>query len=496
MQRAMRTLGVPGVDPSSDTHSIVSEESDLTVLRLQEGDPNKEYLIEELVAREFWFKNGEAFEDAELEQALKQKGNKQLTPKHLEQIFYHIRWKGERVAIPWSADDPRTYINWQSVESGDLRNSIGLVRELDAKLAGKFTHVNQLLNEYRKKKPLPLTDRAPRLRERQKKREERPSIRRVPSRSPVRKLPPLLKQMADEEKADIRFHTNVPSGRVYYRIDVVDIHPTAANQYAVYESLAQTQLKGKFTDKVKSIRSFLLSQARLHDDFPLLSSLVQKRHRFHGRRDDLFPDQVPMDYQGKPWFSMPTAFAVPNTQMLHTSSCRNMSDPQDPSKTRNWAELDVMLYDFDLIAENGLFLNTRFRFCKECKQYTSRMLHTEKATLRAMLHTAVVHQPPRHKEAPDLFATEKPFATTIPKEPAPLPLHTDTHDEVIEIPLSTQGGSEREEEQSHYTDTSLDSFSSVTSSKYTKVTLDSDSIARQRSPLTNIVSYFTLRQSR
>ena len=48
-----------------------------------------------------------------------------------------------------------------------------------------------------------------------------------------------------------------------------------------------------------------------------------------------------------------------------------MSDPLDPTKTRNFAENDVMLWEFDLLANTNMLINTKFQFCKECKVYTN-----------------------------------------------------------------------------------------------------------------------------
>lgn len=49
--------------------------------------------------------------------------------------------------------------------------------------------------------------------------------------------------------------------------------------------------------------------------------------------------------------SFSTSATEPRTLMLHTLACRNLSDPMDRNNTRNFAELEKMLWDFDLVAK-------------------------------------------------------------------------------------------------------------------------------------------------
>ena len=133
-----------------------------------------------------------------------------------------------------------------------------------------------------------------------------------------------------------------------------------------YEELVMTRRKGKFTDKIKAIRRFLLHEAKRTKDTALETFLVQKDVPFSEKRQMRFPMDPKKFYDGLPWFSLQTSVAEPRTEMLHTLDCRNLTD----NRARTFADFEVFLWDFDIIVQQRIFLNTRFRFCKECKEYT------------------------------------------------------------------------------------------------------------------------------
>lgn len=150
------------------------------------------------------------------------------------------------------------------------------------------------------------------------------------------------------------------------------LQPNPTNPKKQYHQLVMTRRSGKFQDKVKAIRAFLIKEALGSNDEFLLGSLVQTEHPFHEKRKLRFPNDPVKRYDGLPWFSFKTSVAEPRTEMLHTLMCRLMSDPDSVERTpRNFADFDVTLWEFDLIVKARIFLNTRFRFCKECKEYAN-----------------------------------------------------------------------------------------------------------------------------
>ena len=225
-----------------------------------------------------------------------------------------------------------------------------------------------------------------------------------------------------------------------------------------------TKRAGKFTDKVKAIRSFLVTEAKANDP-ALFESLIQTEVPFSEKRQIRFPLDPKKLYEGLPWFSLQTSVVEPRTEMLHTLDCRNITD----SKTRNnFAEFEVFLWDFDIIVANRMFVNTRFRFCKECKEYTN-ILDPKKsgnADVDEFLQRFTGQQ--RKK------------ATPAPSAPAP--------------------------KQPQRTGSNNSSASSVASSASSLVSSGSARMSRSSDrqlhrpppggyPLTNLVSYFAIRSS-
>ena len=137
-------------------------------------------------------------------------------------------------------------------------------------------------------------------------------------------------------------------------------------------TLGATRLSGRYEDKVKAIRTYLQSDKFLSHDAELRDSLIQTKHPFSYRRKARFPQDADVDYSQRPWFTAVSISKVnPRTEILHTKECIVFSDPKDPSKTRNFAELNMMLYDFDLLADARLPVNAQFQFCKQCKKYSN-----------------------------------------------------------------------------------------------------------------------------
>jgi hypothetical protein len=173
----------------------------------------------------------------------------------------------------------------------------------------------------------------------------------------------------EREEAEAEEFENNGKDKAHY-FSLLQQHPTIQNRQ--FHQLVMAKRGGKFTDKVKAIRSFLIKEALESNDDLLLNTLVQSEHPFAEKRKLKFPKDPVKNYSGLPWFSLKTSVAEPRTEMLHTLMCRNLSDPDsEERKTRNFAELDVTLWEFDLIVKARIFLNTRFRFCKECKEYTN-----------------------------------------------------------------------------------------------------------------------------
>ena len=178
----------------------------------------------------------------------------------------------------------------------------------------------------------------------------------------------VVKREEAEQEAAAKFQQDGNDDSTYFTI----LQPVLGSPGDFYEELVMTKRAGKFTDKVKAIRSFLVTEAKANDP-ALFESLIQTEVPFSEKRQIRFPLDPKKLYEGLPWFSLQTSVAEPRTEMLHTLDCRNLSDPADRSKTRNFAEFEVFLWDFDIIIEQRMFINTRFRFCKECKEYTSIM---------------------------------------------------------------------------------------------------------------------------
>lgn len=181
----------------------------------------------------------------------------------------------------------------------------------------------------------------------------------------------LEEALARDEREEIEAEEleNIGKDKTHY-FSLVQKHPTDSNKQ--FHQLVMSRRTGKFTDKVKAIRALLIKEALATNDDILLHTLVQTEHPFAEKRKLKFPRDPVKNYSGLPWFSLKTSVAEPHTEMLHTLMCRNLSDPDsEQRKTRNFAEFDVTLWEFDLIVKARIFLNTRFRFCKECKEYTS-----------------------------------------------------------------------------------------------------------------------------
>lgn len=279
----------------------------------------------------------------------------------------------------------------------------------------------------------------------QKKQEKKTKTKGKPTDPEIAQV---LNEIETNHKEEVAYEAKgkEPIDRYYLVFNTIDSIPV--------KELVHTKRGGKFTDKVHAIRDFLIRESEKPDPV-LYQSLVRKEHRYSEKRKGRYPLDPIKAYTGLPWFSLPTSVVEPNTHMLHTMACRNLSDPRDRKQTRNWAELETMLWEFDLISKNRMFINTRFRFCKECKVFTSNRdpqssgnVDTDAAVQR-LLHPAPTPTP----EAP---ATEADYS-------------------------------------SHAHSTDNQSKASSVSSRYSDVTLaplEPDSI-----PLTNIVGYFSLLSS-
>jgi hypothetical protein len=262
-------------------------------------------------------------------------------------------------------------------------------------------------------------------------------------------------EVEEEERMQREFESAAKSNK-YYSLQQRHDEETKLN----HTDLVMTQRSGKFTDKVKAIRQFLIGMATAHEDDELLRTLVRKEHRFSEFRQARFSMDPTKSYTGLPWFSLPTSVAEPNTHMLHTMACRNLSDPNDRSKTRNWAELDVMLWDFDLMVKHRMYVNTRFRFCKECKEFTHEAHHIS-------ANDYWVGEYDRQAKS-KLRAQSKANA----RPPPPMPARS----------VSSDSGSAN--------------TSSTSSSKYTRPYSISSKLDATNTPRTKIVSYFALMQAR
>ncbi len=256
--------------------------------------------------------------------------------------------------------------------------------------------------------------------------------------------------------------------------DIPVTHRRANDPDRFYEELVMTKRKGKFTEKVKAIRAFLIEEAEKGNDATLLRILVRKEIPFSEKRQLRFPMDPKFDYTGKPWFSLQTSVAEPNTEMLHTLTCRNMLDTKKSNAhlrnaeeaARNFSDFDVFVWDFDLIIKHRIFVNARFRFCKECKEYSeiadpqsSGNAEVDIAVQNHVRHRIVSPSPPSRpvrQKAP-------PIARPPPR--APSSVHS-----------------------SH----SADSVSTVSAGS-TEYTLRS--IPKSQYPLTELVSFFALHAS-
>jgi hypothetical protein len=215
--------------------------------------------------------------------------------------------------------------------------------------------------------------------------------------------------------------------------------------------------QGKFTDRVKAIRRFLIDEAKKERDTLLLETLVLRDPRSSEKRQMRFPMDPEIEYEGLPWFSLPTSATEPHTDILHTMSCRNLLDPEDTN--RNWAEIESYLWDFDVITKAKVYINRRFRFCKECKEYSGDPVALVPATR---------NKAPKRTERPPQRTTSPPPRTAErPKEPAAAP-------------------PQREPSQQ-----SISSRTSSHSSSSTVVSVRS--LPASELPITDLVSFFAMR---
>ncbi len=256
-----------------------------------------------------------------------------------------------------------------------------------------------------------------------------------------------------------------------------------------YEELVMTKRKGKFTEKVKAIRALLLEHA--HDDPELMNLLVKKETPFSEKRQMRFAMDHKFDYTGKPWFSLQTSVAEPNTEMLHTMTCRNMLDTKEindhlrneEDAPRNFADFDVFVWDFDLIIKHRIFINARFRFCKECKEYssTSDLKKSGNAVVDRAVQRHIRHDQIRATSpSPPARQIQVTGAASRPtRTPAVVAAAASRIPAVVAVPtVHTEEGAE--------------SISTV-SAQSTEYTLKS--IPKSHYPLTDLVSYFALRAS-
>jgi len=212
-----------------------------------------------------------------------------------------------------------------------------------------------------------------------------------------------------EEEAMAEFVNDGKEPSTYFTIK----QPVETGSADNYEELVMTKRKGKFTDKVKAIRRFLLSEAKQSADTALEAFLVQKDVPFSEKRQMRFPLDPKKFYDGLPWFSLRTSVTEPRTEMLHTIDCRNLTD----NRARTFADFEVFLWDFDIIVQQRIFLNTRFRFCKECKEYTGILHPAKSGNLAVEALLARYGMRAKKKTAAPM---PDPTPTTAQKAPSPI----------------------------------------------------------------------------
>jgi hypothetical protein len=180
-----------------------------------------------------------------------------------------------------------------------------------------------------------------------------------------------LMQIQKDEIFDAAFQDagEASKGRVYQYAILYNTPPKKGQMPTLMQTV---QTSGQFTDKVKAIRDFIREHSKdIVGEDPSWYDQYNYRARPFTQLRFGQEEGLPSSFRDKPWFSFPTAAAGPNTTMLHTTACRNLSDPRDRTQTRTFNEMDVMFWDFDKIAEAGIMINTKFRFCKECKRYSN-----------------------------------------------------------------------------------------------------------------------------
>jgi hypothetical protein len=142
----------------------------------------------------------------------------------------------------------------------------------------------------------------------------------------------------------------------------------------------------------------------------------------------------------------------------------------EKAAARTFADFEVMLWDFDLIIKHRIFLNAKFKFCKECKEYSNVLnpKHTDDASVDAFIESIRAH-----KERPTKRLASPPRVPSVRSAAHSGSSISSSHDS---SKVQSDSGSSRTE------------WSAGSSTK--AVTLRT--IHKNDYPLTDLVSYFAL----
>jgi hypothetical protein len=171
-----------------------------------------------------------------------------------------------------------------------------------------------------------------------------------------------------------------------------------------------TTQRGQFTEKVKAIRRMLLDGTK---DAELKDSL--SKQAFSNRSRELkYPADKLKSYDNLPWFtSNSTPNVSVNRTILHTLHCYSFSDPDDHRMTRNFAEINLNMVNFDLLAKAKQPLYAQYQFCKECKQYDVGYYNKPMA---AAIPTTVTHTKKRETIVIDDDDSDDVVASVVPRK--------------------------------------------------------------------------------
>lgn len=303
------------------------------------------------------------------------------------------------------------------------------------------------------------------------------------------KKPKLTVEQIDAS-SNVEFERAGRANRTYMLIPVKKLRSAAENKVQEETvqnntesvALVQTQRNGQFSDKVKAIRDYIRAKCGMDPNETALK--IQYGHQAIPFMSIRFKRDPTKSYHGKPWFSFPTSAAGPNTTMLHTQACRNLSDPRDRSQTRSFSEMNVMMWDFDKIALAGLEIHTKFRFCKECKRYTTtsdlqKSVDPRVNALIEQTRNMAIEPPPKRWSDEDMEAAIDALDGSMKKVRFEMPSSSQPQTPLDAVPVPKVAG--------------RTSSKSSSGSSHTSITLSS--LPPQRIPLTNIVSYLAVRRS-